>query len=76
MAESKCPKCESNKFELKPNKPQGNDFNITLVQCADCGSVIGVFEDKPLSSIIFEAEKRISIRLNTIEEAINRLILK
>jgi len=74
MAESKCPKCESNKFELKPNKSQGND--ITFVQCANCGSVIGVFEDKPLSSVILESEKRISIRLNTIEQSINRLIPK
>ncbi|WP_428817767.1 hypothetical protein ACQR2L_07530 [Clostridium butyricum] len=42
MAESKCIKCGSNKFEMVKND---NLKYVQLVQCAECGAVIGVVED-------------------------------
>ncbi len=42
MAVSKCPKCDSTRFETKINAPTGSNFKVQFIQCASCGSVVGV----------------------------------
>jgi len=41
---SKCGKCEGTRFELKENSPVGSAFKINLVQCASCGTPVGVVD--------------------------------
>lgn len=45
MAESKCPRCDSRHFEVvHANNLQGTNRTILFVQCANCGSVVGVLD--------------------------------
>lgn len=44
MASSKCPVCPNTSFELKEVRFSGIRFNF--VQCSDCGSVVGILEDR------------------------------
>ena len=44
MTEPKCSKCESASFETKSIKSDDSRSTITLVNCAKCGTVIGVLD--------------------------------
>lgn len=44
--EGKCPKCESNQFELQVKKEQ----KFCLVCCKECGTVIGALETLDVQS--------------------------
>jgi uncharacterized Zn finger protein len=41
MAQSSCPKCGHHQFEQELHTVQGSDETLTLVQCAQCGTVVG-----------------------------------
>ena len=43
MATSRCPKCEGTVFETAPYTPANSALDLTFVQCASCGSVLGAF---------------------------------
>ena len=47
MATSTCPKCPNQTFELAVCTPIGSPLRLHLVQCTQCGAVVGVtaFED-------------------------------
>jgi len=52
MAQSKCPnpQCDSTNFELAPRiKPTHSTFELSFVQCAKCGAVIGVLESNNIN---------------------------
>ena len=49
MAQSKCSKCDSIKFEAIPAKPEHLTFPLTFVQCAQCGAVFGVLESSNIN---------------------------
>jgi predicted nucleic-acid-binding Zn-ribbon protein len=42
MATSKCPKCESTRFEMQEGAPTGSQYKVMFIQCAFCGTVVGV----------------------------------
>ena len=42
MATSKCPRCDSTFFEAKEANVSGSDWRYMFIQCASCGSVVGV----------------------------------
>ena len=42
MAGSSCPKCGHHQFESQMHTAKGSGEEFTLVQCADCGTVVGV----------------------------------
>ena len=42
MALSKCPKCEKSSFELKELDPTGSNYKFNAIQCAFCGTVVGI----------------------------------
>ena len=70
MAESKCPKCESTKFETKPAKPDKSRFDIAFVQCAECGTVVGVQEANNINVRLNEIEKNIVNILSQINQKV------
>ena len=44
MAISKCPRCEGTRFEMKEANVKDSRFKLTFVQCAACGTVVGVMD--------------------------------
>lgn len=42
MATSRCPKCESTRFEMATLEPKGARYKQSAIQCSSCGAVVGV----------------------------------
>lgn len=61
MAASKCPKCESTRFELKTGEPTGSRFKVNYIQCASCGTVVGVTDYYNTSSLLEKIGNKIGI---------------
>lgn len=43
MATSRCSRCEGTVFETATYTPKGSALDLTFVQCASCGAVVGAF---------------------------------
>jgi len=52
MALSKCPKCDSHRFETTTTEPQSSDFKLIFVQCVSCGAVVGVLDFFNIGNIV------------------------
>lgn len=50
MARSKCPACDSNRFELSTESPAKSRVKINLVQCVSCGTVVGTMDYYPVGT--------------------------
>jgi hypothetical protein len=61
MATSKCAKCNNTTFESKRGKIINDDNPIVFVQCAKCGSVIGVYDIGSLTNVAKEILHEISL---------------
>ena len=46
MAIPTCSQCEETKFELVLQQPQDAKHTFNFVQCASCGTVVGVLEER------------------------------
>ena len=58
MAQSKCVKCESTRFEMKDSPAMGGtDFVWLFVQCAECGGVVGVVDFHRNAGILERLER-------------------
>jgi hypothetical protein len=44
MAVSTCIKCDGHSFELAVFTPLGESHKLTMVQCANCGTPVGVLD--------------------------------
>jgi hypothetical protein len=44
MAVSICGRCENKTFELVTKEPKGSAIKINFIQCAACGSVLGMVD--------------------------------
>lgn len=67
MAISKCPNCDNLFFELKEASPTNAAYKYSYVQCAMCGTVVGVTEYLNIGALILkqnEAIKKIARALN------------
>ncbi|GAB3510622.1 hypothetical protein GCM10027341_49210 [Spirosoma knui] len=43
MPDSICPKCSTKRFEIvEKDDIKGSNFKLNFVQCANCGTVVGV----------------------------------
>jgi len=51
MAVSTCIKCDGHSFELALFTPLGESHKLTMVQCASCGTPIGVLDATSRASI-------------------------
>jgi Fe2+ or Zn2+ uptake regulation protein len=52
MSQSKCAKCDHSTFEMVENTPKGSKFHVTFIQCAQCGTVIGVQPDENIPALL------------------------
>lgn len=69
MPKSSCPKCGHNQFESEMYKAQESETEFTLVQCTQCGTVVGVD-----FNYIRELEwKDLIGRVKRIEEILERM---
>lgn len=59
MALSSCPKCDSSVFELQENTPAGSPYSLIFVQCASCGSVVGVMDFSNIGTLMRQQNKAI-----------------
>lgn len=53
MAVSTCLKCAGHSFEAVLFTPMGESHNLTIVQCSNCGTPIGVLD--PASGPLLDA---------------------
>ncbi|HEV7407343.1 MAG TPA: hypothetical protein VGO01_02550 [Bradyrhizobium sp.] len=51
MAVSTCIKCDGHSFELALFTPLGESHKLTMVQCANCGTPIGVLDTASRAAI-------------------------
>lgn len=68
MAVSTCIKCSGHSFELALFTPLGESRKLTLVQCSQCGTPVGVLD--PATGPQIEALKN---RIADIDERLNRI---
>ena len=63
MAISKCSKCNSTRFELKEANISGSAYRMYFVQCASCGSVVGVVPFMNTAALIQQLADKLKIKL-------------
>jgi len=63
MAVSSCPRCEGSAFESKPAQPAGSRFKVRFIQCASCGTVVGVLEYFDVGTMVQMLGEKLGIRL-------------
>lgn len=64
MASSKCPKCDGSIFELAlKDNIKGANFKMYFVQCASCGTVIGVADYLDTASLLDKIAKKLGVDL-------------
>jgi hypothetical protein len=68
MAVSTCVKCSGHSFELALFTPIGESRKLTIVQCAQCGTPVGVLD--PTTGPQIEALKS---QVAAIDERLNRI---
>lgn len=59
MAQSKCAKCGYTEFEVVDAEPRGSRFILLFVQCAKCGTVVGVTEAFNIGALLKSIEKKL-----------------
>lgn len=59
MAASKCPKCDTGKFECTVNEPLHSNHKVTFIQCQWCGTVVGVLEGRNLGFVLDRIESKL-----------------
>jgi len=52
MAQSSCAKCGSHSFETVQSSPQSVEERVSFVQCAQCGTVVGVIGGEDLRQML------------------------
>ncbi len=60
---SKCPKCESTKFETAEEVPKGSSYKLNFVRCQHCKTVIGITEYYNLGALIHQLAKKLNINI-------------
>jgi hypothetical protein len=68
MAVSTCIKCDGHSFELALVTPLGESHKLTMVQCASCGTPVGVL-DPTLRPLIED----LKVRIAAIDQGLTRI---
>jgi hypothetical protein len=68
MAVSTCIKCEAHSFELALFTPLGESHKLTMVQCANCGTPVGVMD-----SVLRAAIEALQGKVNAIDDGLTRI---
>jgi hypothetical protein len=68
MAISTCIKCDGHSFELALFTPLGESHKLTMVQCASCGTPVGVIDTVSRAAI-----EALQGRVAAIDEGLTRI---
>jgi len=68
MTVSTCAKCSGHGFELTPFTPIGESRKLAMVQCAQCGTPVGVVD--PATGVAMETLKN---QIANIDEKLKRI---
>ena len=68
MAVSTCIKCNGHSFELALFTPLGESRKLTMIQCSQCGTLVGALD--PAIGTQIEALKH---QIAAIDERLNRI---
>ena len=68
MAVSTCIKCDGHSFELALFTPLGESHKLTMVQCANCGTPIGVLDSASRAAI-----EALQGKVAAIDEGLTRI---
>ena len=63
MARSSCPKCDSNRFEMKEYDPSGSYYKIMFIQCSSCGAVVGNTDYYNIPKLLSKIAKKLGFNL-------------
>lgn len=65
-ATPKCPNCQAlNNFESTPIKVRNHTVELVSIQCASCGSVVGIMDYYSISVLIHKLANKLKIDLNS-----------
>ncbi|SQC92536.1 Uncharacterised protein [Cedecea neteri] len=64
MAQSSCPRCGSERFEMAVKKILNARLPITFVQCASCGTVVGTVEHECAAELVHKLAKKLNVTLD------------
>lgn len=67
---SACPKCENYAFELEENTPAGSRYRLLFVQCAACGTVVGVLDFFNIGDVLKHVERMVEGIANRLGSSI------
>lgn len=73
MAQSACPKCGGNRFELVSVSPNHANYQYLYHQCTNCGSVVGTSEYYNIGAVLTETPDSIKNKLTAIEGRISNI---
>jgi hypothetical protein len=68
MAVSTCIKCDGHSFELALFTPLGESHKLTMVQCANCGTPVGVLDAASRAAI-----EALQAKVGTIDDGLTRI---
>jgi hypothetical protein len=74
MANTTCAKCGGQNFEVNAIVPAGQHFRHNVVQCAACGTAIGVLDPLDTAKHIEELKAQLKTALAGIEELKHRIV--
>lgn len=63
MARSSCPKCGGHRFEMSEFEPEHSRFKIMFIQCASCGTVVGVTDFHNIPVLLGKLAKKLGVKL-------------
>jgi hypothetical protein len=66
MATPKCSSCGAfNNLEAVDIQPKGYNYPLVSIQCATCGSIVGVMESHNITQLIYTLAKKLKLDLNS-----------
>ena len=73
MAVSKCGKCEATRFELKTQEPSGSAVKFNFIQCAACGTVVGVTDFLAVGTMVGGLSGDIGNMAKRVDDVLSRI---
>jgi hypothetical protein len=63
MVDPKCIKCGGSRFEVLERTIINAKFPINLVQCADCGGVVGALETHNAGRLVIALAEKLNVKI-------------
>ena len=79
MQNPKCPKCDSEKFDMNTIPLSNNDSVIRSIQCVSCGAIVGImpkFHTEKAHNALIDKISRLHDSIRNLANAINQQTLQ